>query len=149
MALNTEESASARTRARRLLHDGNWTVAAQPPASETPQRRGATIGQDDLVGVSSERLADDDLIGSATREDDDVKVNVVVAFDGESRSRQVLAGEVPRDLVPEHRPGVAAALGLRLLRNQPHRCDPAAPLGRRLGEVAKRGIGAVARPVHD
>ena len=72
-----------------------------------------------------------------------------MAFDGEPSPREVLTREVAADLVPEHRAGVAAALRLGLLRNEPHRGDATAALGGRLGELPQRGIGACAGPVDD
>src|SRR4051812_7426160 len=142
-------SVSGRRARAGLVSNRHRTRPAQASQCETPKRRGARIRQNDLVGIACERLANHDLVGSTTREEDDVEVHAGVALHGQPRSCEGLAREVPGDLVPHHRAGVAAASRLRLLRNQLHRGDAAAAFRADLGELAKCRIGPSAGPVHD
>jgi hypothetical protein len=128
-----------------LAPDGHRARPAQAPAGQAPQRRGAGVGQEDLVCVPRERFANDDPIGPAPREEDEIELHTLVAFDGEPGPCKVLTREVAADLVPEHRPRVAATRRIRLLRDQPNGRHPAAALG----ELAERGVSAGAGPVHD
>jgi hypothetical protein len=131
-----------------LVPHRNWARPAQASAGEAPKWRRSRVGQDDLVRISRECFSNNDLIRPTTREEDYVEVNSFVAFDGQPSPCEIHTRDVAADLVPKDRARVAAALGRRLLCDQPHRGDLiAARAG--LGEFAKRSIGAGARPVHD
>src|SRR3982750_4214008 len=106
-------------RARRGLGSNRYrTRPAQASQCETSKWRGARIRQNDLVGVTRERLTNHDLVRPTTGEEDNVEVYVLVALYGQPRSCEGLAREVARDLVPHHGARVAATSDLRLLRHQ-------------------------------
>jgi hypothetical protein len=117
------------------------TEPPQASAGEPPERADAWVCHDDFVRLACKSLTHNELFRPATGEEKELEVNVIVPFNREAGLCQVLAREIAADLIPQHRTGVAAALRLRLLRDQPQDREPGATLGAPLGELTKRLVG--------